>query len=46
MTKREKLRQAHQKLKTGWTLNYGGALCYIAVCERYGSPSYGKEYIY
>lgn len=46
MTKLEKLRQAYQKLKTGWTLNYGGALCYIAVCERWGSPSYGKEYIY
>lgn len=46
MAKREKLRQAYQRLKAGWTLNYGGSLCWIGVCERYGSPSYGKEYIY
>ncbi len=47
MTKREKLRQAYQKLKAGWTLRYGSmAVCWIDTCERYGSPSYGKEYIY
>lgn len=47
MTKREKLRQAYQKLKAGWTLRYSSmAVCWIDTCERYGSPSYGKEYIY
>ena len=46
-TKREKLREAYQRLKAGWTLRYDSmAVCYIATCERYGSPSYGKEYIY
>lgn len=47
MTKREKLREAYQCLKAGWTLRYGSmAVCYIGTCERWGSPSYGKEYIY
>jgi len=46
MTKREKLREAYQWLKKGYLLRYGTAVCRIATCERYGSPSYGKEYIY
>ena len=47
MTKLEKLREAYQRLKAGWTLRYGSmAVCWIDTCERYGSPSYGKEYIY
>lgn len=47
MTKREKLRKAYQKLKAGWTLRYGSmAYVWIGTCERYGSPSYGKRYIY
>ena len=46
-TKREKLREAYQRLKAGWTLRYGSmAVCWIDTDERYGSPSYGKEYIY
>jgi hypothetical protein len=46
MTKREKLRMAYQKLKDGYTLRYGTAVCFIGTDERWGSPSYGKEYIY
>jgi hypothetical protein len=47
MTKLDKLREAYQRLKAGWTLRYGSmAVCWIDTCERYGSPSYGKEYIY
>lgn len=46
-TKREKLREAYQRLKAGWTLRYGTmAVCRIDTCERWGSPSYGKDYIY
>ena len=46
-TKREKLREAYEWLKRGYTLRFSPmAYCYIATCERYGSPSYGKEYIY
>ena len=47
MTKREKLREAYQKLKDGWTLRYGSmAVCFIGVCKRWNAPDYGKEYIY
>lgn len=47
LTKMEKLRHAYQWLKAGLTLRYGSmAVCWIGTCERYGSPSYGKEYIY
>lgn len=46
MTKREKLREAYRMLKAGWTLKYGTAWCFIGVCNRWGAPDYGKEYIY
>lgn len=46
MTKTDKLREAYLRLKEGFQLNYGGASCVIGICDRYGSPSYGKEYIY
>lgn len=46
-TKLEKLRVAYKWLKLGYTLRFSSmAYCYIATCERYGSPSYGKEYIF
>ena len=46
-TKREKLREAYQRLKAGWTLRYGSmAVCWIDTCEQWGAPSYGKKYIY
>lgn len=46
MTKLEKLREAYKWLKAGYRLRYGTAVCFIATDSRWGSPSYGKEYIY
>ena len=47
MTKREKLRQAYQKLKAGWTLRYDSmAVCWIDTVDRWGAPDYGKSYIF
>ena len=47
MTKREKLRQVMRDLKCGWTLKYGSmATVCIGTCDRWGSPSYGKDYLY
>lgn len=47
MTKMDKLREAYQRLKAGWTLRYDSmASCFIGTDDRYNSPSYGKEYIF
>lgn len=47
MTKREKLREAYQRLKAGWTLRYSSmALCFIDRVDNWQAPDHGKEYIF
>lgn len=36
----------YRDLKNGYSFSNGYRYLYIDTCERYGSPSYGKDYIY
>lgn len=40
------LKAAYEDLKLGYDIIVGHLRMYIYICERRGSPSYGKEYIY
>ena len=39
------LRAAYSDLKDGYTIIVGELRMWIYTCERWGSPSYGKDYI-
>lgn len=39
------LRSAYSDLKDGYTIIVGELRMWIYTCERWGSPSYGKDYI-
>ena len=39
------LRAAYSDLKDGYTIIVGESRMWIYTCERWGSPSYGKDYI-
>lgn len=39
------LRAAYSDLKDGYTIIVGELKMWIYTCERWGSPSYGKDYI-
>lgn len=39
------LKSAYKDLKAGYTIIVGYLKMYIYTCERYNSPSYGKDYI-
>lgn len=38
-------KSAYQDLKAGYTIKVGHIEMFIYTCERWGSPSYGKDYI-
>lgn len=40
------LREIYKNLKDGASYKNGYQYIRIGTCERYGSPSYGKKYIY
>lgn len=39
------IKSAYRDLKDGYTIIVGGTKMYIYTCDRWGSPSYGKDYI-
>ena len=44
-TRTANLRAAYSDLKDGYTIIVGELRMWIYTCERWGSPSYGKDYI-
>ena len=44
-TRTANLRAAYSDLKDGYTIVVGELKMWIYTCERWGSPSYGKDYI-